>query len=154
VRRFKVPAKANCTSILVEANYSQTLCTWVGHIAGEWNGWGWYNENECEMEVRNPGQESQRIDVNASDLSLLKADSLRFCYVTQVVCWVSRQHSVYDLNAFVYNDKKHKIKQVIMYILSVYFHLTFLSRIPFDCPGRVRRCVCGVCVCVCAIYYT
>ena len=51
VRRFKVPAIANHKSILMEA-YSQTLWTRVGRDAGEWNGRGWYNENEFEMEVQ------------------------------------------------------------------------------------------------------
>ena len=51
-------------SILMEA-YSQTLWTWVGRNAGEWNGRGCYNENECEMEIQKPGQKSQRRDVKA-----------------------------------------------------------------------------------------
>ena len=63
VRRFKVPAKAN-QSTMMEA-YSQTLWTWVGRNTGEWKGREWYNENECEMEVRKPGQKSQRWDVKA-----------------------------------------------------------------------------------------
>jgi len=64
VRSFKVPAKANHTNRLVEA-YSHALCTWVGRKAGEWNGWGWYTENKCEMAIRKPGQKSQRSDANA-----------------------------------------------------------------------------------------
>ena len=59
VRRFKVPAKANHT---MEA-YSQTMCTWVGHKAGEWNGCGWYDKNESDIEVWKLGRNSQRSDV-------------------------------------------------------------------------------------------
>jgi len=64
VRRFKVPAKANHTSSMLEA-YSQILYTWVGLKAGEWIGWRCYNVNECEMELRKPGQKNQRSDVSA-----------------------------------------------------------------------------------------
>jgi len=36
---------------LMEA-YSQTLCSWVDRKAGEWKGYGRYNENESEMRDR------------------------------------------------------------------------------------------------------
>ena len=39
--------------------YSQTLCTWVGRKAGEWNGCGRYYENEDEMRVRKPEEVRQ-----------------------------------------------------------------------------------------------
>ena len=76
VRRFKMPAKANHTSRLVGA-YSQTLCTWVGRTAGGWNGCGWYSGNKCKMEVRKPGQKSQRSDENGKYSSRNNISALR-----------------------------------------------------------------------------
>jgi len=43
----------------------------IGSKAGEWNDCGWYNENECEMENRNPGQESQRKDMKQTKKEMI-----------------------------------------------------------------------------------
>jgi len=44
--------------------FPDTVYISIGRKAGEWNGCEWYNENECEMENRKPGHESQSKDIN------------------------------------------------------------------------------------------